>query len=544
MRRLTVGSLLIFLALPLAGLPGQAAAAESSSGADEANAPEAGDPPGELRWLSYAPAAFRRAQHDNRLILLVLDMPWSERSRQARERLWGHPKLVKLIDEAFVAVRERADLRPGLVRRHPAPGLPAMSLLLPDGTPLVFSREGAGGAPVAFSSLDPQRVIDALTEADTYYREKGAEAVQESRKKLAEAGTKALPTRGKTDPSVAPAVASALEGQYDPQRRYFGGAPRVPRLEALDLLGRMAAEDPDRWGSMFEGALSQMVAGLTDPEDGGLHSLARGLDWEDPEPVKLLSINAAALELLSVARARVPDTKSFAAPAGRLAGFLIETLGREGGGFATALAPACPGGRCDTVISGETARAAAALIRAGDAFEEKAWKARGLEAARFVRKARYGQRRGIVRGVVDGFAVPPGTIVLDDLAASTWAFLAAYDATGERAWLAAAEDLAGTAVRNLAHGKSGVLADMLVSPTGPAALRQARFPVIENARMARALMRLAGAAEDGAVYRRAAERILGGFAGSEPQMKEPERAAYALAVLELATRGDKDEKEK
>jgi uncharacterized protein YyaL (SSP411 family) len=515
---------------------GAAPAAAAPEQAPEEPAPAARP---SIEWMEYVPAAFRRAQHDNALILLVLDMPWGGRSERAEEELWGDPGLVGLIEERFVPVRERADLRPDLARRHPAPGLPAMSLLLPDGTPLAFAPENGGSAtPLALSSLDPDRLAAALRQADAYYREQGAAAVRVSREHLASVVEEERPEPGKADPSAALAAAGQLEGLYDVQRRYFGGAPRFPRLDAVELLLLLSRDDPERWRSMAVGSLRAMLEGLTDPEDGGLRSLARGLDWEDPVPQKLLSINARALELTALA-SEVDGEKDLAQAAERLAGFLISRLGTEAGGFATAIAPACPHGRCETVLSGDTGLAAAALIRAGRAFSRKPWIERGLEAARFLERERYRSRRGVVRAVVDGYAVPPGTIVLEDLAGTAWAFLAAHEATGEGSWLRAAEDVAGTALNNLSDGKSGVIGDVLISPNAPAPLRAAWFPVEDNARLARCLLRIAGKvdAKRGRVYRLAAERILSGFAGSERVMEPGARAAYGAAARALGRDG-------
>jgi uncharacterized protein YyaL (SSP411 family) len=387
------------------------------------------------------------------------------------------------------------------------------------------------------TTLDPDRLAAALREADGYYRQDRKAAVEVSRESLSSVVQQARPRSDKAEPSAALSAAGRLESAYDAERRYFGGAPRVPRLDAIELLLRLAREDPERWRPMAVGPLRVMLQGLIDPEDGGLRSLARGLDWEDPVPEKLLEINARALELTALAQP-VADGEGFTEPASQLAEFLTSKLGRPSGGFATAVAPACPEGRCGTVLSGDTGLAAAALIRAGRTFGEKTWIARGLEAARFLEQERYRKRRGVVRAVVDGFAVPPGNILLEDLAGVAWGFMAAYEATGEASWREAAEDVLRTALENLADGESGVLGDRLVAPNAPTPLRAARFPVGANARVARCLLRLSEevGAKRGRMYRVAAERILSGFAGSARRMDLDERAAFGAAAWELGRR--------
>lgn len=488
-----------------------------------------------IEWLPYAPGAFRRAQHENRLIMLVIDAPWSQTSHRAEQTLWSDSRVAAAIDARFVPVRVRADLRPDLVHRHPTSGLPAISLLLPDGAPLYFVREGREPRRVTLSTTDPERLIEALGRADAYYRDGKQEVIDRSRQSLEDELDQSRPERGKVDPSVATAVATQLEGEYDAKRRYFGGAPRVPRLEDLELLGVLSVSKAERWGALFRDPLTTMVDNLSDSEDGGLYSLARGLDWEDPVRTKLLSINARALELLSRVPASGGEAEQAEARAARVAGFLIERLGLESGGFAEAASTACPGGLCETPISAHTAAAAAALLEAGRVFDREAWIERGLAAARFLDEQRYRQRRGVVRATVDGRAVPGGTLLLTDLSWTCWAFLAAHEASGERRWLSAAEDLAATALNNLADRDGGMLADRLVVPAGPVTLRSAHYPVAGNARMARCLTRLSRALPEAqeTVYRRAADRLLAAFAGSDEEMSAAERAVYAAAVLEL-----------
>ncbi|RMF72549.1 MAG: hypothetical protein D6738_10920, partial [Acidobacteria bacterium] len=65
-----------------------------------------------VEFARFDAAAIRRALDGDRLVLLVLDVPWSGFARRADQELWTDPAIVAALAEGFVAVRERADLRP------------------------------------------------------------------------------------------------------------------------------------------------------------------------------------------------------------------------------------------------------------------------------------------------------------------------------------------------------------------------------------------------------------------------------------------------
>lgn len=527
------------LALALTPAIGAGAPSESSSTHDRL-----------VQHDAFVPAAFRRAQVDDRLILLVLDAPWSARSRAADEMLWTHQALNAWLGERAVVIHERADLRPDLAARYAGPGLPAMTILLPDGTPLAYApSDSAAATRLVTSRIEPEALLRALREADAYYRADRAAAVKASREAWDRDISSQRPeSREKSSEAAVMAAASRLESIYDATRRYFGGAPRVPRPDEIELLATLGRAQPDTFGAMALDSLGEMLTHLVDPDDGGLRSGARGLDWSEPVPEKLLETNARVLEVLALAR-ELSDDPALAKWAGSLAGFLVSGLGADGGGFRAASGPACQAGGCEVVLSGPTGLAAAALIRAGKAFGKEAWTRRGLEAARYLEQERYSRRRGLPRAVVDGYAVPPGNILLEDLAGAAWAFLAAYDATGEEHWREAAEDLASTAARNLRDPASGMFSDIVVSDQGPVPLQDAILPVKANARLVRVMTRLAAgpgsrsARGQGDAFRRVSEDVLAALAGGSRGRDIGEECAFALAAREFYAHPQQPKKE-
>ncbi|RMG43288.1 MAG: thioredoxin domain-containing protein [Acidobacteria bacterium] len=503
-----------------------AAAAAAAAPAAPQEAPR--DEPAAVRWLPFAPPAFRRALAEDRLILLVLDVPWSPAPAEAERTLWGDPRVRAALAEGYVTVRERADLRPELARRYPAPGWPAATLLLPNGDPLYYEPQDKPPQRLAFGPMPAERLASLLSEAWAFYRTRREEAVSLARERAAAAAKGAVPEGGPLEDALVWSLRDHLKGQFDREHRYFGGPPRLPETDLVSFMLKVSAEVEQPYREMALAALDTLLEHLVD-EDGGMYRMALGLDWENPQKEKLLDRNARLLETLALAY-RVTGRRVYRDRGLALGRLLAEKFGMPQGAFAAALCPACPEGRDETVLSGPNGLAAAALIRAGAAFGDEGLVKRGLDAARFLLEHRYRKGRGVARAVVGGAAVPPSLLVLDDLAGAAWAFVSAYEVSGEARWLDAARDVARVALSNLKADGTGALADTLTDPRAPGPLRTPLFPLRPNAEMARALVRIFY--HNGSkIYRDGAREILRAFAGDRVR-EHRDMPAFALAAYE------------
>ncbi|UCF67226.1 MAG: thioredoxin domain-containing protein [Acidobacteriota bacterium] len=488
--------------------------------------------PARVEWHSFTPAAFRRALVEDRLILLVLEMPWSPAVADARREVWADEEVARQLQSGYVAIRERADLRPDLVRRYAAPGWPATSILLPDGRPLyvligdgipVPRRLSTGYVPAAEMSR-------LLSESIHYYRAAKDKALAISLEQSDRSVERARPGSGKPSESLVWRHAQQMRLTFDVERRYVGGPPRLPLLDLIELMLTLSGEAEDPWRLLGTSSLETLAARLTDPADGGLYRMAGGLDWEDPQKEKLLDRNARFLELLALAY-RVTARRTYRERGLKLAAWIDASFSAKDGAFFNAVCETCPEGRDDVVITASNALAATALIRAGCAFGDGDLVRRGLAAARFVREKRYRAGRGVPRAVIDGVAVPPGNLVLDDQVHAAETFVTAYEATGRRDWLAAARDIARSAVANLVDSETGALMDTIPRQDAPVPLRSPVFPLKANAEMVRVLVRLFYL-DDSRFYVKTARQILTSFAGDAGEMGL-DRSAYALAAYDF-----------
>jgi len=452
-------------------------------------APAAAPAAAGIEWHDLVPGTIRRALAEDRLLLLVLEVPWSEAAKAANETVFTDPRVIEAVRAGYLPVRMRADIHADVRARYPAEAWPDINILLPDGTPLFFTPKEGQGEPRRMTAtlLAPQAMAQLLTEARSYYETEGARAVEVARKQVAQIRDTARPTAGKIEEPMVQGIATQLQSTFDPEARYFGGPPRLPRFDLVEFMIEFGAERGDPWRTMGMASLETIVAKLTDPADGALYRMASGLDWSEPQKEKLLDRNGRLLELQTLGF-RATGRRSFRDQALRTAAFLTGSLGNADGSFAGALGAACPGGRDGTVLAGANAVAASALMRAGAALGEPALVERGLAAATFLKERRWRAGRGVARAVVDGEGVL--TIYLEDLAETAMAFLSAYEVTGQRAWLDAAADIAKVAVSNLRDSGTGALADRIADPAAPGLLRFPLFPLEANSHMARALVRL------------------------------------------------------
>jgi uncharacterized protein YyaL (SSP411 family) len=465
------------------------------------------------QWAEFGPAAIRRAQAEDRLLLMVLEVPWNEACTRAHGSLWRDPKVLAAIRDGFVPVRVRADLRPDLHARFPTESWPGINLLLPDGSPLFYKGAGTN-APRRMTAglVPPDTLAQLLTQSRSYYLEDRAAANKLSAEQEQQTQQAVRPKAGaEPDPSITWSIAQQARPTFDPERRYFGGSPRVPRFDLIELMLHLGAETPEPWGTMGLAALDTLSTKLIDPNDGGLQRLALGLDWDQVQTEKLLARNARLLDLL-VLRARQTGKKSDREPVRSTARFLVDKLSQPTGAFAAALCAVCPGGRDETVLTDDVAAASAALLRAGVLLDDEALIRRGLEGAEFLRKERYESSRGFYHAVIEGQGVLL-PLHLEDLSAGAELFLEAHQVTGSNEWLTIAGDLLRLAFDNLRDASSGALRDVIPLAGAPPPVRRELFPLEANMRMTRALVRYRYLA-DSPDSARMAGQILRAFSGS------------------------------
>jgi thiol:disulfide interchange protein len=94
----------------------------SSAGAPAATAPA-------IRWEAYSDSAFARAKAEKKLVVLDLEAVWCHWCHVQDEVTYADPKVARLINAHYVAVKVDQDSRPDLAGRYEDYGWPATIIL-------------------------------------------------------------------------------------------------------------------------------------------------------------------------------------------------------------------------------------------------------------------------------------------------------------------------------------------------------------------------------------------------------------------------------
>lgn len=490
-----------------------------------------GWPPPELierpYWMPWGWMTFQRAQLFSQPVVLVLSNPWNRSAQRAMSETFGDKRVLSQMNGGFLSLLVSADRRPDLRERYGSATWPTVVLLLPDGKPMISQANPSGVAlPISVGLVKPDAMLFVLDQGRLYFDKwskvlQGVAEVYE--KKVLEDDLKP----GAVKETASDAVARWLVGNVDAANGGFGAFPKFLAPGVVELASiredRMvpALVDPARE------SLRKLVASpLHDDRDGGFHRMAAAAGFKEIQYEKMLEGNVDWIRELAYALRRGADPE-FRAALADTSRFVTSVLARPGGGFyqaqiadsrsddggaywnAESHAAIEPPPVDKLVLSGPNALAGAALLRAGYALDDRALEDAGRAAIDLVLARAYTRGRGVLHVIEPQ---PEEHRFLVSQADVAFAFIDAYETTGDPRLLDAAKDLVDFAVRNLQAPGESALRDFL--PIGPVQglLKLPKRIVTDNARIARVMLRLAALGQ-GAEYRDGAYRILSAFAG-------------------------------
>ncbi|GGF28395.1 thioredoxin domain-containing protein [Subtercola lobariae] len=125
-------------------------------------------------------------------------------------------------------------------------------------------------------------------------------------------------------------VVSELEAYEDTVNGGFGGAPKFPVAPVLNFL--LEARAPLALRTLKVMAASE----LRDPVEGGFFRYATRANWSEPHYERMLYDNALLLDAYTTVAEQHPTEIWATEAAAGIAGFLIDVLQIDGGGFASA----------------------------------------------------------------------------------------------------------------------------------------------------------------------------------------------------------------
>jgi uncharacterized protein YyaL (SSP411 family) len=263
-----------------------------------------------VRWLPWGDAAFERARHEDKPILLDIGAVWCHWCHVMDRESYEDPATAAVINELFVPVKVDRDERPDVDARYQRAvqslsgqgGWPLTAFLTPDGD----TYYGGTYFPPTdkFGRPSFQRVLREVSRIWRDERAKALEAAKGIQDRLS-SFAQAEVQRGDLDPALVEATVEDFAQNYDFRYGGFGRAPKFPNAGGLGLLLDHDLDTGVGWsGRMVNETLEAMArGGIYDQLGGGFHRYSVDARWLIPHFEKMSQDNGPLLEVYARAAA-------------------------------------------------------------------------------------------------------------------------------------------------------------------------------------------------------------------------------------------------
>jgi uncharacterized protein len=240
-----------------------------------------------IQWHEWGPEAFRRAQTEDKLILLDLTAVWCHACHVMDRTTYAHPRIIQLLNADFIPIRVDTDQRPDLENRYRAGGWPTINLLLPTGE-ILFQA----------NALEFGEMEEVLHEVRTIYATDKAVLLKQASRLWSRVQEKVEPnfSRGNAlQVSIVEQSVAIIKKKFDAVNGGFRDAPKFFEPEAIQMAFAYGFFEHDQeLIRMGLDTLEKQVS-LLDPVWGGFYRYAEQADWTKPHFEKMLTIQAQNL---------------------------------------------------------------------------------------------------------------------------------------------------------------------------------------------------------------------------------------------------------
>ncbi|TAK71001.1 MAG: thioredoxin domain-containing protein [Dehalococcoidia bacterium] len=244
----------------------------------------------EIAWNEWGDAAFERARHEAKPVLLGISAVWCHWCHVMDETSYSDEGVIRLINDHYVPIRVDNDRRPDINARYNMGGWPTTAFLTPEGEVMA-----------GLTYVPPDQMRDVLTRVNSYFRENRSDIDAKAAELAASRSAAQLAsTAGELTDQIFRDALDAASDAYDPVHGGFGGEPKFPHTDAIELLLRAHLRDGDRDAlAMARKTLDNMCGGGTyDHVWGGFFRYSTKRDWSIPHYEKMLEDNAQLLRAL------------------------------------------------------------------------------------------------------------------------------------------------------------------------------------------------------------------------------------------------------
>ena len=246
-----------------------------------------------VNWQPWGPAAFAKAQAEDKPVLLSVSAVWCYWCHVMDETSYSDPDVQALLNENYVNVRVDNDHRPDINSRYNVGGWPTTAFLT-----------GHGGLIGGATYLPPDQFIAMISELiDAYKNDRPTLYTQArdllNRRKEHAGRTTAGP---ELEEAIVDRVSRIVAGSYDAANGGFGSEPKFPNASILGFVNHLyRTSGEDFYAAMLAKTLDRMSEGaVADGHDGGFFRHCAHADWSEPQHEKMLEDNLGlAREYLS-----------------------------------------------------------------------------------------------------------------------------------------------------------------------------------------------------------------------------------------------------
>lgn len=237
-----------------------------------------------INWQPWGPAAFAKAQEEDKPVLLSISAVWCYWCHVMDETSYSDPDVQDLLNENFIPVRADNDHRPDINSRYNVGGWPTTAFLT-----------GHGGLIGGATYLPPDQLIAMISEFIDAYKNDRTTLYTQARDLLTRrkehAGRAAA--GAELEELVVDRVSRIVAGSYDAANGGFGNEPKFPNASIVRFVNHLYRTSGEGfYASMLTKTLDGMSKGqVFDSLDGGFFRNCARADWTEPQHEKMLEDN-------------------------------------------------------------------------------------------------------------------------------------------------------------------------------------------------------------------------------------------------------------
>jgi uncharacterized protein len=232
-------------------------------------------PPPPIVWHSWSEAIFAQAAREHKFVLLDLEAVWCHWCHVMDQETYRDPAVRRLMREKYIAVKVDQDSRPDISNRYEDYGWPATVIFNANRGEIVKRQ---GYLPPRQMSSILQAVIDDPTPGPSV----------EAEKTLTYAATPFLA------PALLEAVKKEYEKQYDVAGKGWAFGHKYLDADSVEYAEVLAARGDKPQAQRVRETLAAALL-LIDPVWGGAYQYSTGGNWNEPHFEKVLYIQAQGM---------------------------------------------------------------------------------------------------------------------------------------------------------------------------------------------------------------------------------------------------------